>query len=137
MKHAIFILISVIVFLTGCDSGKKNSSALPQEGLIATPYAQLVPLVGNKAMLLEFGSTSCASCVEMGKLLRKAKNEYPQSHIYFIEVYTDQQSMRNYGVQMIPTQVYLNEKGEEVDRHIGAVAYEQLIAKLKEQKIIF
>ena len=129
------LMVLALCFI-GCNSEQKPLSSMPTVALPATPYANVFPLVGQKAMLLEFGSTSCASCVEMGKLLRKVKDELPSAHIYFIEVYDDQKAMRNYGIQMIPTQVYLNEKGEETDRHIGALNYEQLLAKLKAEKII-
>lgn len=37
---------------------------------------------------------------------------------------------------MIPTQIYLDAKGFESERHIGAVTYEQLIAKLKAQNVL-
>ncbi len=137
MKQIVFIVLTIVFFMSGCSSEGKSIATSSQEVLPATSYAQLMPLVGQQAMLLEFGSTTCASCVEMGKLLRKVKNEYPQAHVYFIEVHNDQQSTRNYGIQMIPTQIYLNTKGEEIDRHIGVVNYEQLIAKLKSEKIIF
>ena len=142
------IILAVLAFvLVGCGEAQVESKtpiASPlkktQESsamLEATPYAQIVPQIGTKPMLLEFGSTSCASCVEMGKLLYRVKQEYPQSAIYFIEVRSEQQAIRDYKIQMIPTQVYLDAKGSESDRHIGAVNYELLIAKLKEQKIIF
>ncbi len=136
MKKIYMTLMVVALCFIGCNSEQKPLSSMPTVALPATLYASVAPLVGQKAMLLEFGSTSCASCVEMGKLLRKVKDEHPSAHIYFIEVYADQQAMRNYGIQMIPTQVYLNDKGEETDRHIGALNYEQLIAKLKSEKII-
>lgn len=141
------IILSVFtLLLVGCGEAKVESKtpiASPlqktQEAssiLAATPYAQIVPNIGKVPMLVEFGSTSCASCVEMGKLLYRAKQEYPKSAIYFVEVYQDQQASRDYRIQMIPTQIYIDDKGAEADRHIGAVNYEQLIAKLKEQKII-
>ncbi|ASC93045.1 TlpA family protein disulfide reductase [Sulfurospirillum diekertiae] len=147
MKKKI-ILAVLTLLLVGCGEAKvedKKPIASPltqtkkvsQGVLEATPYAQIATQIGTKPMLLEFGSTSCASCVEMGKLLYRAKQEYPQSAIYFVEVYNDQQATRDYRIQMIPTQIYLDAKGSESERHIGAVNYELLIAKLKEQKIIF
>lgn len=145
MKKIIVLALLTFV-LVGCGEPKVESktpaaSSLKQTHesslmLEATPYAQIVPQIGTKPMLLEFGSTSCASCVEMGKLLYRVKQEYPQSAIYFIEVRNEQQAIRDYKIQMIPTQVYLDAKGTESDRHIGATNYERLIAKLKEQKII-
>lgn len=134
MKINSIITLLVASFFFGCTS--EQSSTLPKQGLSATPYAEVLPSIGKKAMLLEFGSTTCASCVEMGKILYKVKQEYPQSGIYFIEVYNDQQAMRNYGIQMIPTQIFLNEQGAESDRHVGTLTYEQVVAKLKMERII-
>ncbi|KFL33126.1 MULTISPECIES: thioredoxin family protein [unclassified Sulfurospirillum] len=140
------ILSVLTLLLVGCGEAKvesKTPMASPvqktQEAssiLEATPYAQIASHIAKTPMLIEFGSTSCASCVEMGKLLYRAKQEHPKSAIYFVEVYKDQQATRDYRIQMIPTQIYLDGKGAEADRHIGAVSYKQLIVKLKEQKII-
>ncbi|WP_333804813.1 thioredoxin family protein [Sulfurospirillum sp.] len=145
MKKKI-VLALLTLLLVGCgeakvDDKKPIPSPLSQSkkianSLDATPYAQISSEIGKKPMLVEFGSTSCASCVEMGKLLYRVKQEYPQSAIYFVEVYNDMPTANIYKIQIIPTQIYLNSKGEEVDRHMGLVTYEQLIAKLQEQKII-
>ena len=145
MKKMIVLALLTFV-LVGCGEAQVESktpvaSPLKQTQEIsatleATPYAQIVSQIGTTPMLLEFGSTSCASCVEMGKLLYRVKKEYPQSAIYFIEVRNEQQAIRDYKIQMIPTQVYLDAKGAESERHIGAVTYEQLIAKLKAQNVL-
>lgn len=136
MKKNIFLTLLGLFLLVFGDTKVSAQEPLKTGILEATAYAKTVPTIGKTPMLLEFGSTSCASCVEMGKLLYRAKQEYPQSAIYFIEVYKDKEATRNYKIQMIPTQIYLDAKGTEADRHIGLVSYEQLIAKLKEQKII-
>ena len=133
MRRNIFVMVLLsLMLLVGYGEAKEA----PQGILEATNYTQIQPNIGKMPMLLEFGSTSCASCVEMGKLLYRAKQEYPQSAIYFVEVYQDMTVTKNYKIQIIPTQIYLHSKGEEVDRHMGLVTYEQLIAKLKEEKII-
>lgn len=135
IKKIFFALLGL--FLLGCNDTKVSVQEPLKTGILeATAYAKILPTISKTPMLLEFGSTSCASCVEMGKLLHRAKQEYPKSAIYFIEVYNDKEATGNYKIQMIPTQVYLNQEGFESDRHIGLVSYEQLIAKLKEHKII-
>jgi hypothetical protein len=37
---------------------------------------------------------------------------------------------------LIPTQVFLDDAGKEVDRHIGALSHDEVIKKLKELKFI-
>jgi len=41
-----------------------------------------------------------------------------------------------YKIVAIPTQVFLNTEGKEVDRHLGALSKEEVIKKLKELKFI-
>lgn len=136
MKKKIFFALLGLFFL-GCNDTKVSAQEPLKTGILeATAYSKILPSISKTPMLLEFGSTSCASCVEMGKLLYRVKQEYPKSAIYFIEVYNDKEATGNYKIQMIPTQVYLSQEGFESDRHIGLVSYEQLIAKLKEHKII-
>lgn len=136
MKKILILLFLTFFFIECVETKVVAQEEAKKSVLEATSYAQIQPNIGKTPMLLEFGSTSCASCVEMGKLLYRAKQEYPKSAIYFIEVYKDKAAAGNYRIQMIPTQVYLNAEGFESDRHIGLVTYEQLIVKLKEQKII-
>lgn len=136
MKKKILLLV-LGLFLIGWGGTHAMAQEPLKKGVIAaTTYAQVQPFIGKTPMLLEFGSTSCASCVEMGKLLYRVKQEYPNSAIYFIDVFNDQAATGNYKIQMIPTQIYLSKEGLEVDRHMGLVSYEQLVAKLKAQKII-
>ena len=37
---------------------------------------------------------------------------------------------------LLPAQVFLNAAGKEVDRHMGALTKEQVLAKLKELKFL-
>ena len=44
--------------------------------------------------------------------------------------------LRQYKIVLIPTQVFFDASGKEVDRHIGALTKEEVIKKLKELKFI-
>ena len=41
-----------------------------------------------------------------------------------------------YKIVAIPTQVFLDASGKEVDRHIGALTKEEVVKKLKELKFL-
>ena len=53
-------------------------------------------------------------------------------------VYVDKEKplFEQYKIMLIPTQVFLDAAGKEVDRHIGALSKEEVIKKLKELKFI-
>jgi len=134
MKNIVLVLISLL--LIGCSNESQESVAISDKMLQPIPYSQVFKQVGKKPMLLEFGSTTCASCVQMGKILYKIKEDYPQAEVYFIDIYADKEALQNFKIQMIPTQVYVSSEGFEKERHIGAIEYEDLILKLKAEKIL-
>lgn len=98
-------------------------------------FETIKPLVGKTPLMLEFGSTSCHSCVVMGKILYNIKQQNPKSNIYFIDIYKDTDVAKAYGVMMIPTQVYLDSEGNVVEKHIGTIKEEELTKKLQEMGI--
>ncbi|MDD3324523.1 MAG: thioredoxin family protein [Sulfurospirillaceae bacterium] len=136
----ILMICVMFLFTMGCSGESKNESItkgiVKTELLPATAYKDIVPNIGTTPMLLEFGASSCAACITMGKILAQIKAEYPKSAIYFIEVYADMPVARNYQIQMIPTQIYLDAKGNEIERHMGEIGYAQLVANLKSKNII-
>jgi thioredoxin 1 len=131
------LLVIMMLLFVGCGEEKKEMTDYSSTQMLEpTPYAEVFPKMGNKPMLLEFGSTTCASCVKMGKILTRVKENYPQSEIYFINIYKDREAMENFKIQMIPTQVYVSKGGIETDRHIGGIEYENLIEKLKVEEVL-
>jgi thioredoxin 1 len=53
-------------------------------------------------------------------------------------VYSDEERalFEQYKIMLIPTQVFLDASGKEVDRHIGALPKEEVVKKLTELKFI-
>jgi thioredoxin 1 len=53
-------------------------------------------------------------------------------------VYSDEEKLlfEQYKIMLIPTQVFLDASGKEVDRHIGALPKEEVVKKLQELKFI-
>ena len=43
---------------------------------------------------------------------------------------------KQYKIMLVPTQVFLNAEGQEVDRHIGAWTQDEVVNKLKELQFI-
>ena len=46
----------------------------------------------------------------------------PSIAVQEIDVWTDEEAGRRYGVSIIPTQVFLDAEGREIDRHVGFLA---------------
>jgi thioredoxin 1 len=95
-----------------------------------------VPATGKPA-LYEFGAGYCVSCKDMEKVMAELKTTH-SDQVEFRMVYVDKEKelFQQYKVMLIPTQVFLDAQGKEVDRHMGALTKEEVLKKLKELKFI-
>ena len=119
-------------------SGRKLALALLLAvGILAAGQFQSVYAQANRPALLEFGAGHCISCKEMAKIIEELKTTIGDK-VEFRMIYADKEKplFQQYKIMLIPTQVFLNAEGKEVDRHVGALTKEQVLAKLKELKFI-
>jgi thioredoxin 1 len=91
----------------------------------------------GKPALYEFGAGYCVSCKEMAKIMAELTTSH-SDQVEFRMVYVDKEKplFEQYKIMLIPTQVFLDASGKEVDRHIGPLSKEEVIKKLKELKFI-
>ena len=91
----------------------------------------------GKPALYEFGAGYCVSCKEMAKIMAELTPQYgDQVEVRMVYVDKEKPLFEQYKIMLIPTQVFLNAEGKEVDRHVGALPKEEVIKKLKELKFI-
>ncbi|MEW6375751.1 MAG: thioredoxin family protein, partial [Thermodesulfobacteriota bacterium] len=55
-----------------------------------------------------------------------------KTHVLVIDVYKHQNLAREHKIQVLPTLVFFDAKGNEVFRHVGVLDKEKIVAKLKE-----
>jgi thioredoxin 1 len=90
---------------------------------IASETATEQPATVPSARLVELGSTSCTSCKAMHEELALLREECGTSIVVEeIDVWRDEAAGQRYGVSVIPTQVFLDAEGRELDRHVGFIA---------------
>ncbi|PIU54097.1 MAG: hypothetical protein COS90_02535 [Deltaproteobacteria bacterium CG07_land_8_20_14_0_80_60_11] len=91
----------------------------------------------GKPALYEFGAKWCVPCREMKEVMAALKISHGDQ-VEFRMVYADEERPRfeQNKIVLIPTQVFFDASGKEVDRHIGALPKEEVIKKLKELKFI-
>ena len=91
----------------------------------------------GKPAFYDFGAKYCIPCKEMQKVVAELKPQYGDQ-VEFRLIYSDEEMplFKQYKVVAIPTQVFLDASGKEVDRHLGALPKEEVIKKLKELKFI-
>ncbi len=94
------------------------------------------PVPGRPAVY-EFGAKYCAPCIEMQKVMAELSASHG-NQVEFRMVYADENKdlFPQYKIMLIPTQVFFDASGKEVDRHIGPLTKEEVLQKLKELKLI-
>jgi len=102
-----------------------------------TTQAQGSAPAKGKPALYEFGAGYCVSCKEMAKVMAELTASHSEQ-VEFRMVYVDKDKplFEQYKIMLIPTQVFLDDRGKEVERHIGALTKEEVVKKLKELKFI-
>lgn len=83
--------------------------------------------------LIELGAEKCIPCKMMKPIIEELTKEYEgRLSVEFIDVWKNSQAGKSYKIRMIPTQVFLNEKGEEIYRHEGFFSKEDILKKWQE-----
>ncbi len=116
------IMLAGSLFLSGISQASDVDSVLAQAK------------ADNKVVMLELGSVGCIPCEQMKPVMQKLRDTYKgKLEVLFIDVREDHKTGRQFGVHMIPTQVFLDKTGKEFFRHVGFYAYDEIAAVLSRQ----
>jgi len=80
--------------------------------------------------LVDLGAKGCIPCKKMAPILEELTTEYKGVFdIEFIDVWQpgNQEKAKAYGIQSIPTQIFLDARGEELTRHVGFLSKEDIL----------
>ena len=94
--------------------------------------------VKYKVTFIELGSVRCIPCQKMQIVMKSIEKKYGnQVRIVFHDVWTPEGKPfgRQYGIEAIPTQVFLDENGKEFSRHVGFFPEDELIKVLKSKGV--
>ena len=78
--------------------------------------------VKPKVTFIELGSVNCIPCKQMQPVMKSIEEKYgEQVKVIFYDVWKSDQKKyaQQYGIRLIPTQVFLDEEGKEFHRHEG------------------
>ena len=123
--------ISVVVALiaaVGVVFSLKPRPSAPAE-IAASAESQPVPL----PRLLELGADKCIPCKQMAPILDDLKSTYAgQLEVDFIDVWKNPDAGGEYGVRVIPLQIFFDANGKELFRHEGFYAKDDILAKWRD-----
>jgi len=115
-KFSLFLLFVFAISLISCNT-KTQSKA--------------------KVTFIELGSVRCIPCQKMQVVIKQVEEKYEKEvEVIFYDVWTDEGEPfgDQYKIDLIPTQVFLDQNGKEYFRHEGYFEFEEL-EKVLLQKI--
>ncbi len=106
------------------------------KGLILFTTNLNVDFSGHKVTFIELGADRCIPCRAMQPIMKDIAAEFPEDvQVVFYDVWKDPAPGRRYGIQLIPTQVFLDRDGKEFHRHVGLYPKDELRALLLEKGV--
>jgi thioredoxin len=143
----ILIVAALAVAVIGAVALKKNKTANETQNTASASTAAVVasePPQSNAVVtaklpkLLDLGADKCVPCRMMFPVLDDLKKEYAgRLNVEFIDVWKNPDAAKQYGVEVIPTQILYSADGKELFRHEGFFAKEDILAKWKELGVSF
>lgn len=128
-KIAIQILIFLFFITTFYSAGFAQN---PEKAI------QKNETIKYKVTFVELGSVRCIPCQKMQPVMKSVEEKYAgQVKVIFHDVWTPEGKPfgQKYGIESIPTQVFLDENGKEFARHVGYFPEEELVKILKQKGV--
>lgn len=119
----------------GLQASRQPDTSISMTGAIGQERAQ-VGRATQVPRLVDLGKGTCIPCKQMAPILEELKREYQgRAVVEAIDLRDDPGAAREYGIRLIPTQIFYDGAGEEVWRHEGFMAKDAIIAKFTEMGV--
>lgn len=142
-KKAILVLLGALAFWIGAcrsESAQKTPAPASQEtaakGTVLVTDEIRLDFSKHKITFIELGSVNCIPCRQMQPIMKEIAAQYPdQVLVVFYDVWKNPAPGEYYKIQLIPTQVFIDERGNELFRHVGVFPKEEILKFLKEHGV--
>jgi len=145
MKTPVKILIVtalavVVVGAVVLKNGKAPADSEPMTPRVAAdesaeqPVTSAVPATTARLpRLVDLGADKCIPCKMMAPVLAEFQRDYADRFTTeFIDVWKNPAAGAQYGIRVIPTQIFYDAEGNELFRHEGFYGREDMLGKWKE-----
>ena len=123
------LLISLLFVAFACSSQQKPAVTDKPSEVKGTKY---------KVTFVELGSVRCIPCQQMQPVMKSIEQKFGKDvKVVFHDVWTEAGApfAKQYGIEAIPTQVFLDKDGKEFFRHIGFFPEEELVKILNQKGV--
>ena len=134
--QCLFMLILVFVSCKEKNNDVKGKSTASIRGDTASIFSDNNPEKKPLITFVELGSVNCIPCRKMQPVMKAIEKKYSkQIKVIFYDVWKPEQRKYadEYGIRLIPTQVFLDKKGKEIFRHEGFFPEDEIDELLQKQ----
>jgi thioredoxin 1 len=140
-RKKLSLIISAIAAFSGIASAQEkaqaSSAGLPTSPPLARPLGGAAdpakPTTRKLPRLVDLGASKCVPCKMMAPILEDLKKEYAgRLDVEFLDVWKTPEAGKEYGIRVIPTQIFYGVDGKESFRHEGFFGKEDILAKWKD-----
>ena len=124
---AIIVVLLIIAVAVVIAVKQSNKAIQPPE------INQLPSETKKLPRLVDLGADKCIPCKMMAPILEEMKKDYAGTiNVEFIDVWKNPDKAKEYGISIIPTQIFFDASGKELFRHEGFFSKEDILGKWKE-----
>jgi thioredoxin 1 len=119
------------------EAGDPTSQTAGEEGSVLVTNSLDLDFSKHKVTFIELGADRCVPCKAMQPIMSEIAREYAgKIQVVFYDVWKDPAPARKYGIQLIPTQVFIDQGGREIFRHVGLFPKKDILSMLKEKEAL-
>jgi thioredoxin 1 len=131
-NSSVIMLFALTLFLSACGQNTLRSENPKTQGKDSDNIGD----TGRKykVTFIELGSVRCIPCQQMQVVMKSIETRYSKEvKIDFYDVWTEAGKPFGvkYGIESIPTQIFLDQTGKEYFRHTGFLAEAELVKILQ------
>jgi thioredoxin 1 len=134
-----FALLTVVGFIGLAANSPAEQSQPPIgaiKGEVLVTNRLDIDFSKYQVTFLELGADRCIPCKAMQPIMKEIAAAFPDRvQVIFYDVWKDSAPAEKYGIQLIPTQVFLDQKGKEIARHVGLFPKEEILELLKKHGV--
>lgn len=133
MKKRDLLIVGVLALAIGLVLALRAQERAAKLDSAQAPENSAQPL----PRLVDLGAGKCIPCRAMAPILDELRAEYAdQFQVVFIDVWENPPAAEPYKINLIPTQIFIDAQGNELWRHEGFLAKDDILAKWREFGVV-
>ena len=135
-KWVKILLVVILIIVIGVILYSKPAKHKPEPVInqVNNNPQAITNTATSKALprLVDLGAGKCIPCKKMAPILKELKEEFKGIvNVEFIDVWENASAGDEYGIKLIPTQIFYDAEGDEVFRHEGFFSREEILEQFK------